>query len=72
MKQLGLSIIVAIGLTLPALANSPQHKGDYVFTFSEVCLVSPSGFSANAALPVQKVIQKSDSLNVCKSGQSLT
>jgi hypothetical protein len=37
-------------LTLPAFANPPQLKGDYVFTFSQICLVSPSGFSANAAL----------------------
>jgi hypothetical protein len=50
MKQLGLSIIVAIGLTLPAFANPPQLKGDYVWTYSDTCLVSPSGFSAPPGL----------------------
>jgi hypothetical protein len=42
MKQLGLGIIVAIGLTLPALANPPQLKGDYAFTYTEICLLTPS------------------------------
>jgi hypothetical protein len=50
MKQLGLGIIVAIGLTFPALADPPQLKGDYVWTYDETCLVSPSGFSAPPGL----------------------
>jgi hypothetical protein len=45
MKQLALSTIVAIGLTLPALANPPQLKGDYVFTYDDVRLVSLSGLA---------------------------
>jgi hypothetical protein len=43
MKQLGLGIIVALGLTLPALANPPQLKGDYAFTYTEICSLVPSG-----------------------------
>jgi hypothetical protein len=50
MKQLGLGVVVAIGLTLPAFANPPQLKGDYVWTYSDTCLVSPSGFSAPPGL----------------------
>jgi hypothetical protein len=50
MKQLGLGIVVALGLTLPAFANPPQLKGDYVWTYNETCLVSPSGFSAPPGL----------------------
>jgi hypothetical protein len=50
MKQLGLGIVVALGLTFPALANPPQLKGDYVWTYSDTCLVSPSGFSAPPGL----------------------
>jgi hypothetical protein len=50
MKQLGLGIIVAIGLTLPALADPPKLKSDYVWTYSDTCLVSPSGFSAPPGL----------------------
>jgi hypothetical protein len=50
MKQLGLGIIVALGLTLPAFANPPQLRGDYVFTYNDTCLVSPSGFSAPPGL----------------------
>ena len=42
MKRLGLGIIVAIGLTLPAFANPPQLKGDYAFTYTEICLLTPS------------------------------
>jgi hypothetical protein len=37
-------------LTLPAFANPPQLKGDYVWTYNETCLVSPSGFSAPPGL----------------------
>ena len=50
MKRLKLWIIVAIGLTLPAFANPPQLKGDYVWTYSDTCLVSPSGFSVPPGL----------------------
>jgi hypothetical protein len=50
MKRLCLSIIVAAGLTFPALADPPQLKGDYVWTYSDTCLVSPSGFSAPPGL----------------------
>jgi hypothetical protein len=50
MKQLGLGIIVAIGLTLPAFADPPQLRGDYIFTYNDTCLVSPSGFSAPPGL----------------------
>jgi hypothetical protein len=50
MKRLCLSIIVAAGSTFPAFANPPQLRGDYVFTYNDTCLISPSGFSANAAL----------------------
>jgi hypothetical protein len=50
MKQLCLGVVIAAGLTFPAFANPPRLKGDYIFTFSQICLVSPSGFSANAAL----------------------
>ena len=50
MKQLGLGIIVALGLTLPAFADSSKLKGDYVWTYSDTCLVSPSGFSASPGL----------------------
>jgi hypothetical protein len=47
MKQLGLGIIVALGLTLPAFADPPQLKGDYAFTYTDFCLQSTSGFNAN-------------------------
>jgi hypothetical protein len=47
MKQFCLGIVVAIGLTLPAFADSPNLKGDYAFTYNDFCLQSPSGFNAN-------------------------
>jgi hypothetical protein len=47
MKQLGLGIIVALGLTLPAFANPPQLQGTYAFTYNDFCLQSTSGFNAN-------------------------
>jgi hypothetical protein len=50
MKQLGLGIIVAIGLTLPAFADPPQLRSDYVWTYNDTCVVSPSGFSAPPGL----------------------
>jgi hypothetical protein len=37
-------------LTFPALADPPQLKGDYVFTYNDTCLVSPGGFSAPSGL----------------------
>jgi hypothetical protein len=49
-KQLGEGIIVAIGLTLPALADPPQLREDYVWTYNDTCLVSPSGFGAPPGL----------------------
>jgi hypothetical protein len=39
MKQLGLGIIVAIGLTLPALADPPFLQGTYSFAATGVCLL---------------------------------
>jgi hypothetical protein len=47
MKQLGLSTIVAIALSLPAFADPPQLKGDYAFTYNDFCLQSTSGFNPN-------------------------
>jgi hypothetical protein len=47
MKRFCLGIAVAIGLTLPALADPPQLKGDYAFTYNDFCLQSTSGFNAN-------------------------
>jgi hypothetical protein len=47
MKRLGLGIVVAIGLALPAFADSPKLKGDYAFTYNGFCLQSTSGFNAN-------------------------
>src|SRR6202007_1112654 len=50
MKRLGLGIIVAIGLTLPALADRSQLIGEYVWTYNDTCLVSTSGFRAPPGL----------------------
>ncbi len=50
MKKLCLCVVVAIGLTFPALADPQQLKGDYVWTYSDTGLVSPSGFSAPPGL----------------------
>jgi hypothetical protein len=50
MKQLGLGIIVALGLTLPALADKPQLIGEYVWTYSDTCIVASLGFSAPPGL----------------------
>jgi hypothetical protein len=50
MKRLGLGIIVAIGLTLPALADRSQLIGEYVWTYNDTRLVSTSGFSAPPGL----------------------
>jgi hypothetical protein len=50
MKRLCLSIIDAAGLTFPVLADPSQLRGDYVWTYNETCLVSPSGFSAPPGL----------------------
>jgi hypothetical protein len=49
-KQFCLGIIVAIGLTLPALADRSQLIGEYVWTYNDTCLVSTSGFSAPPGL----------------------
>jgi hypothetical protein len=46
MKQLGLGVVIAAGLTFPALADGSQLRGDYVWTYNETCLHSPNGFSA--------------------------
>jgi hypothetical protein len=43
-------VLAFFSLTLPAFANPPQLKGDYVWTYSDTCLVSPSGFSAPPGL----------------------
>ena len=50
MKQLGLGLVVALALPFPALADSSHLSGDYVWTYSDTCLVSPSGFSAPPGL----------------------
>jgi hypothetical protein len=50
MKQFCLGIIVAIGLTLPALADPPKLKSDYVWTYSDTCVVASGGFSAPPGL----------------------
>jgi hypothetical protein len=52
MKRLGLGIIVAIGFTLPALADPPQLKGDYAFTYADFCLQSTSGFNTQNFTPL--------------------
>jgi hypothetical protein len=52
MKRLGLGITVAIGLTLPALADPPQLKGDYAFTYADFCLQSTSGFNTQNFTPL--------------------
>jgi hypothetical protein len=50
MKQSGLGIIVALGLTLPALADPPQLIGEYVWTYNDTCIISSGGFSAPPGL----------------------
>jgi hypothetical protein len=50
MKQLGLGIVVAISLALPALADPPKLKSDYVWTYSDTCVVASGGFSAPPGL----------------------
>jgi hypothetical protein len=52
MKRLGLGITVAICLTLPALADPPQLRGDYAFTYNDFCLQSTSGFNPTNLTPL--------------------
>jgi hypothetical protein len=52
MKRLGLGIIVAIGLTLPAFADSPKLQGTYAFTYNDFCLQSTSGFNTQNFTPL--------------------
>jgi hypothetical protein len=50
MKRSCLGVVVAAGLTFPAFADPSHLRGDYVWTYNETCLVSPSGFSAPPGL----------------------
>jgi hypothetical protein len=52
MKQLCLGVVVAIGLTFSALADPPQLKGDYAFTYNDFCLQSTSGFNPTNFTPL--------------------
>jgi hypothetical protein len=44
MKQLGLGIVVALGLTLPAVADPPFLQGTYGFTATGICLYALPDF----------------------------
>jgi hypothetical protein len=50
MKRLCLGVVVAAILTFPALADPPQLRSNYVWTYSDTCLVASGGFSVPPGL----------------------
>jgi hypothetical protein len=52
MKQFCLGVVAAASLTFPALADPPQLKRDYAFTYNDFCLQSTSGFNPTNLTPL--------------------